>query len=201
MAFVQRKRAWIERARADVLARIGRREAARRVLPESVPLRALGETWQVMTVQPNIASGRLEPGPKHRLRLGACAIDEGLALLRDWVKRRAQAVLPNWLDEVSRQTGLAYGRAQIRLQRSRWGSCSSNGTISLNAKLLFLDPEVVTYLMVHELCHTRHMSHSSGFWRLVERKMPAYRAHDAALRRASEEIPEWLHPPKTRAPG
>ncbi|MGD2084420.1 MAG: SprT family zinc-dependent metalloprotease, partial [Chromatiales bacterium] len=197
--FAQRKRAWIERARADVLERIGRREAAWGVLPESLPLRALGETWQVRIVH-DLAPGCLEPSRGHRLKMGACGIDQGLASLRDWVRHRAGSTLPSWLERVSRETGLAYSRAQVRLQRSRWGSCSSTGTISLNAKLLFLDRDLVSYLMVHELCHTRWMSHSPAFWRLVERKMPGYRELDASLRRASEEVPPWVHPPRIRVP-
>jgi hypothetical protein len=201
MAFAERKRAWIERARADVLERIGRREAAWRVLPEALVLSALGETWQLSAGQPDLPPGQLEPAHPGRLRLGGCETEQALALLREWVKCRARATLPGWLDRVSDETGLGYARAQVRLQRSRWGSCSSRGTISLNAKLLFLDPPVVTYLMVHELCHTRFMSHSRAFWRLVERKMPGYRELDAALRRASGQVPQWLHPPRARRAG
>ena len=73
-------------------------------------------------------------------------------------------------------------RVVIRCQRTRWGSCSTRGTVSLNCSLVFLRPEVVRYLFMHELAHTRHMNHSPGFWRLVESAragLPAARSRAA----------------------
>ena len=87
----------------------------------------------------------------------------------------AQHQLGNELATVAVEGNFRYARAQIRRQRTRWGSCSASGTISLNVCLMFLSPAVVRYLFVHELCHTRHMNHSAHFWALVERAYPGYR--------------------------
>jgi predicted metal-dependent hydrolase len=66
-----------------------------------------------------------------------------------------------WLKRVSKKTGLSYAAASIR-QQTRWGSCSSRRLINLNARLLFLPPNLVTYVLVHELCHTKHLNTGKG---------------------------------------
>jgi predicted metal-dependent hydrolase len=76
---------------------------------------------------------------------------------------------------VSIQTSLPYNRVSIRGQKTRWGSCSSDKNINLNYKLLFLEPEFVKYIIIHELCHTIHLNHSREFWQLVGDFYPDYR--------------------------
>jgi predicted metal-dependent hydrolase len=114
------------------------------------------------------------------------------AELRGWIRRRARQALPPLLERVSRQTGLAYNRVSIRSQKTRWGSCSSRGNISLNDQLLFLPAAAVEYLMVHELCHTRHLNHSKAFWTLVQIHCPGYQAHEKLLGRSRDLVPDWF---------
>jgi len=111
--------------------------------------------------------------------------------LQRFAMREAHAALGPWLAQLSAATGLTYMQMQIRRQRTRWGSCSPSGTISLNACLMFQPPPVVNYLLLHELAHTRHMNHSRRFWRLVERFEPDWRELDAALTRGWREVPFW----------
>ena len=66
------------------------------------------------------------------------------------------------------------------------------GTVSLNCCLMFQRPDVVRYLLLHELCHTRHMNHSLRFWQLVERFEPAHRALDRELLRGWQNVPAWV---------
>ena len=80
----------------------------------------------------------------------------------------------------------------MRIQRTRWGSCSSRGTISLNAKLLFLPEELVDYLIVHELCHTHDPDHSQRFWGLLQRHRPFARELDHRLSGVAGMVPAWL---------
>jgi hypothetical protein len=96
------------------------------------------------------------------------------------------------LEALAKSTGVAYERLSIRRQRSRWGSCSVRGTISLNACLLFQRPEVVDYLIVHELTHVQHMNHSKRFWQAVERNCPAWRALDRELLQGWRRVPRWI---------
>ena len=109
--------------------------------------------------------------------------------------RRAKQQLPPWLQQTSEELGLAYSGVSIRGQRTRWGSCSAKGRINLNYALLFLEPDLVRYLFVHELCHTVHLNHSRRYWELVESKEPHYRYYEKGLKLASSQVPAWLHSP------
>ncbi len=85
-------------------------------------------------------------------------------------------------------TGGSYTSITIRDQRTRWGSCSSRGTLSFNYRLVFAPPKVLDYVVVHELCHLTHMNHSKDFWGLVERVMPDYQTYKTWLREHGGEL-------------
>jgi predicted metal-dependent hydrolase len=114
------------------------------------------------------------------------------AALREWLADVAREQLGAELARVAAEGGFRYSRAQIRRQRTRWGSCSASGTISMNVCLLFLRPQVVRYLLIHELCHTRHMNHSNRFWSLVESFEPDYRELDRELLHGWQTVPGWM---------
>jgi predicted metal-dependent hydrolase len=115
-----------------------------------------------------------------------------IAALRQWIRKRAHRLLPPLLAQVSRQTGLSYQGISIRSQKTRWGSCSSRGNISLNDQLLFLPPDAVEYLMIHELCHTRHLNHSAAYWALVQTHCADYRRHEKRLSDSRSLVPDWF---------
>lgn len=77
---------------------------------------------------------------------------------------------------------MSFGRISYRFQRTRWGSCSARGDLSFNCLLLLCPPEVLDYVVVHELCHRRHMDHSGRFWAEVAVMLPDYQARRAWLR-------------------
>jgi predicted metal-dependent hydrolase len=112
--------------------------------------------------------------------------------LREWLKAAAHERLAPALLDLAKSLGYAIDRVIIRCQRTRWGSCSTRGTVSLNCSLVFLRAEVVRYLFVHELAHTRHMNHSAGFWRLVETLEPDYRRLDRELLAGWRTVPLWV---------
>ena len=85
-------------------------------------------------------------------------------------------------------TGGTYTRITIRGQHTRWGSCSSRGTLSFNWRLMLAPPRVLDYVVVHELCHLTHMDHSKAFWGAVERVMPDYKIHKNWLREHGAEL-------------
>jgi hypothetical protein len=114
------------------------------------------------------------------------------ALLRAWLKRAAYERLAPRLLQLAEDLNYSVARVSIRCQRTRWGSCSTRGTVSLNCSLLFLTLDVVRYLFVHELAHTKHMNHSDNFWRLVEKIEPDYRRLDRDLLAGWRTVPDWV---------
>ncbi len=109
-----------------------------------------------------------------------------------WLKRRALAALAPRLAEEAGLHGFRYSRLRVGNQRSRWGSCSTRGLISLNLALLFQPEQVVRYLLCHELSHTRHMDHSARFWACVAQCMPRWRELDRTLAGGWRNVPSWI---------
>ncbi len=190
--FVARNRDWIAQTRA-------RLHAASRVAPEmnvtrpgKIVLAAIGEIWRV-DYQTTATRTRVRTG-ETILCLPDGDNEEVRAGLRRWLHRRAVACLEPWLRRLAHEYNFAVNKVSIRAQRSRWGSCSSKGNVNLNSRLLFLAPEVVHYLLVHELCHTVHLNHSPEYWTLVEQLEPRWKLLDRRLREGFHEVPLWAYP-------
>ena len=190
-------RAWLERALARVERRAAEAPELHARLPERIRLPVVGQSWTV-TYPGKGRAGVREAGGELRVhapdRRGA---RDGLCR---WLARTAKAELVPWAHAVAGELGLSVAGVSVRAQASRWGSCSSKGTLSLNRNLLFLEPAVVRYLLVHELAHTVHMDHSPEFWALVGRLEPDYRALDQKLRGAAHEVPVWALPERLLPP-
>jgi predicted metal-dependent hydrolase len=100
-------------------------------------------------------------------------------------RARAVGELPARLLTLARELGLVVRKVSVRNQKRRWGSCSPNGHICLNWRLVLMPDAVRDYVLIHELMHLRRMDHSPAFWKLVARACPEYRTHRAFLRSRS----------------
>lgn len=89
---------------------------------------------------------------------------------------RALEIIPRQVAHFAPKVGVTYGRISIGNQRSRWGSCSSQGNLNFNCLLMLAPPEVLDYVVVHELCHRKEMNHSKRFWDEVQKILPNYDA-------------------------
>ncbi len=191
--FVAAHREWIDDKRAVALRNRPQPEV---FPPANITLAATGEIGRL-----HLAGGagalrltELEGGPAGGiLRVsGAMDLARLRRALRAWLMRAARARLEPRVAKLAGSMGTGFSKVSIRRQRSRWGSCSVRGTISLNVSLLFQRPDVVDYLIVHELTHTRHMNHSARFWKAVEAHCADWRALDRELLQGWRHVPRWL---------
>lgn len=187
--FVETHRDWIARARRDLgVENVSRLDLYPRLIQLRCPASVFSVEYRAG------GSRRLLAGPEGVVLAGCEPGDPGaLGLLQRWLREQAKRSLVPRLAELAGRHDLHFVRTHIRLQRTRWGSCSSSGIISLNAAALFLEPGLVDYLLLHELCHTRHLNHSRRFWALLERAMPGARQCDRELNRAWRQVPPWVH--------
>ena len=194
-ALLKQKKVWI----ADSMKRIGK---TRRFfeptpvthLPEVVRLVALGETWAATYLDATSHSGirlRTESG---KLIISGSDLNREAVVrkLKDWLRMKVREGLFPLAQKLAKKHRLNLGGLLVKSQRTRWASCSAQRNLSLNTKLLFLSPELVRYVVIHELCHTVHMNHGSDFWRLVASHEPNYKTLDKELREAWKTIPQWL---------
>jgi predicted metal-dependent hydrolase len=186
---------WVRSALQKV-AEVRQRQSAEptEAIPSVIKFASVGRAWQVQAVATRAASVVIEEVAPDRLVVRGRVGDPELceAALQRWVMRKAHDILIPWLGRVSREIGIPFTKTAIRKQKSRWGSCSRIGTISLNAKLLFIDPDLVRYILIHELCHIREMNHSSRFWKLVAVYYPPYKLAHRRLTTAWRAMPRWV---------
>lgn len=165
--FIEAKSRWIERKQA----------AARKTMP--VPRRYVdGETFWYL--------GKKIPLRLVRDRRPALVMDDAFKLARSaqprassvfeaWYKKQARSVLTGRVAFYAREYGFDVEKIRISSARMRWGSCSAKKTLSFTWRLVMAPPEVIDYVVVHELCHLRELNHSKAFWTQVEAVLPDYK--------------------------
>lgn len=104
------------------------------------------------------------------------------------LKAEASHYLPKRLHALALRYGYKYNKVRLTFAKSRWGSCSTSGTISLNVSLMMLPEELSDYVLLHELTHTHHMNHSKAFWDELSEHLPEARELSRALRDYSPYI-------------
>ena len=104
------------------------------------------------------------------------------------LRRQAKAYLPRRIDFLAEKYGFNFEKLRFSHTGTRWGSCSSSGTISLNIALMNLPHHLIDYVIIHELCHTRQMNHSFKFWQEVEKYCPDYKKYVQEIKQFSPTV-------------
>jgi predicted metal-dependent hydrolase len=167
---VRELRPWIDRRRSAL------ERAAEEVAREAGTLPYLGTTLRVVP----------EPGRERVHRRGDVLLvppGDATDAIERWYRRRARAEIGPRLDAATARAGTAYKGLTIRGQRTRWASCSSNGAMSFNWRLLLAPEGVLDYVIEHEVCHLEVMDHSPRFWALLESRVPGWQEPAGWLRR------------------
>ncbi|MBV9212134.1 MAG: M48 family metallopeptidase [Actinobacteria bacterium] len=180
--FVASKSTWIERTLRQhrEAARVERRSR----LADGGTVPYLGRDLKLNV---RVEAGRVRPHVALRGDELTVAVGRpGPSAIRDalerWYRRRARREVARRLDAAVARRGTSYARLSIRNQRTRWASCSQDGAMSFNWRLLLAPPEVLDYVVEHEVAHLEVLGHSRRFWALVERRVPDYREHERWLR-------------------
>lgn len=188
-SFVHEHRDWIRRAGRELLETYPDLQFR----PKTIELQAIDRSVAVHYVASDEARPRFVFDAEGlTLHCVDAAFSDAPALLRRWLLRLGRAELKPRLKQMGAAMGLVPSSVQIRLQKTRWGSCSSGRVISLNAALLLVPAELMRYLFVHELCHLQHLSHSGRYWALVARHEPDFRQLDRRLADCWKQMPTWL---------
>jgi predicted metal-dependent hydrolase len=182
------KRRWID----EKLATIERLEVDISP-PATIELKATGKTWPV-DYRPTSSANVSARENGCALVLSGAIVDPAKcrAAIKRWLSRQAKGELVPWLERLSDACDLPFRKVTVRGQKTRWGSCSSTQSISINYQLMLIDPELVNCVLIHELCHTRHLNHGPAFWQLVAEFEPEHGPLHQRLRREWSRMPGWL---------
>ena len=126
-----------------------------------------------------------------QLRLPPGAEMGGISLLQRWLVDQGKRWLVPVFRDLAGHHDVEVSKVQIRNQITCWGSCSPSSCISLNAKLLFLPPDVVRHVILHEFCHVLHRNHGSKFKARLRGLNPMSDQHEVFLRKAWDMVPGW----------
>jgi predicted metal-dependent hydrolase len=186
---IAEKDEWIRRSIEKVQSNLSPIEIPTRILLQSID-RSINVVLDHKSMHENLL---IEDNNTLRLCIDSRNKRMPYTLLKKWLHQKSRTILLPWLERVSKNHGFPYNKAAIHFQRTRWGSCSIKKNINLNRTLVFLPPELVEYLMIHELCHTVEMNHSKKFWELVKKHCHDYQALDKQLKSARRYVERWVY--------
>jgi predicted metal-dependent hydrolase len=165
-AILEQKKDWSTEALAQAQARRRFLEPDQaQHLPEQLDLRAIGEVWSVVYRQDETKAGLWLDAGRGELTITGAHFERAAVLgkLKEWLRMRVRETLFPLARGLADKHQLGLRGLLVKSQRTRWASCSASKNLSLNTKLLFLSPDLVRYVLIHELCHTVHMNHSRCF--------------------------------------
>jgi len=180
---VTQKLAWIEKARAKMLAQPQPEKTISRILQSGAPL--LGQLIPLQRVEGEKPQLIWEDG---QLQVTSSGVKHLATLLPLWYRARAAEIIPARVHALAAQSGLQPASVRITSARTRWGSCSAKNNLSFTWRLMMGPPEALDYVIWHELAHIRVKNHSEQFWQLVQSLMPDYKQQLAWLKAHGREL-------------
>ena len=108
--------------------------------------------------------------------------------LQQYLREFIQPIAKNYADEL----GVQFKKVSIRDTKTHWGSCTPDGNLSFAFRLVFAEPEIVDYIVAHEVAHLRELNHSKAFWKLTEQLCPDYNAHRKWLKEHGDELGKFV---------
>jgi predicted metal-dependent hydrolase len=181
-AFIESKSDWISEKKLQAAQQVGlqvRKFAEGEMfllLGKEIPLRLVDSQQAALSLQDSYFCF------SHR------ALPNALAVFEHWYKEQARQVLTGRVRLFAAQHGFGYDKVRITSARTRWGSCSSRGTLSFTWRLVMAPLAVVDYVVLHELAHLKIQNHSAVFWAEVARLMPDYKRHRDWLKKNGRSL-------------
>lgn len=167
--FIASRKRWILNRQKELQAKLA---AAQLRLSPDTPVPYLGQTAPLSTLCPDAAAMTDPAELRTELIL--------------WYKKQARRELPARMAEWAEKTGLHPSKVLVTSPRQRWGSCNAKNEIRLSWRLVLADPDLVDYVLVHELAHIPHKNHGKRFWQCVARFMPDWQERRRRLRHAEK---------------
>jgi len=178
---VETKKEWILRQSANQKKKYEERDPTRTIIYN-------GELYQVNVLPSKNGRNRvtISAAKKHlNVRTGSPEKRNAEAAIAGWLKRKARQELLPRSRLCSAATGIPFKNLYIRNQKSRWGSSSGRGNISLNYRIIMAPTAVQQYLIIHELCHQRNFNHSRNYWKDIGTFCPDYQNAERWLKEHS----------------
>ena len=187
---VQSKADWARRTIQDAIEK----KRAEPAVPDILDLRMLGIRFNLVYLPSQRSTTRLRQTSSNQLTIvhpdgDTSSVGSSITL---WLRRRIEPDLSMLTRDLAAQNGLTVSQIAVRSQHTRWGSCSKQGNISLNVRLAFLPPDLVRYVILHELTHLEHLDHSQKFWHALERRVDDLPELKQSLKVADSYVPLWL---------
>jgi predicted metal-dependent hydrolase len=179
--FVEKHSGWVQEKQAQMCA----------VVPTLAKQYAPGEKFLYLGRQVPL---EIVKGQKPALildthfKLAESALENAEKVFQNWYREQARQILSERVRLFAGQHNLHYQKIRISSARTRWGSCSSKGSLSFSWRLILMPMEMVDYVIVHELAHTLVHNHSQRFWKQVEKIRPDYKEHRKWLRTNGRKV-------------
>jgi predicted metal-dependent hydrolase len=178
--FVEKHAKWVQKKQKEIRARVPEQPRQYRAgeiflyLGQAYPLEIVRDTNKQLVLQGSF-------------KLANSAQGNAESLFRNWYRKQAVKIIGERVALFAEQSQLHVEKIRITSARTRWGSCSSKGTLSFSWRLIMASQAVIDYVIIHELAHIVHHNHSKRFWNLVEKWMPDYKERRNQLRQYGQE--------------